>query len=290
MEGLLDTNDTLSARQFFIAVRRLADHLNYGTDRSPFLGSGNEYVQSRPYVAGDSIRSIDWRVTARTGRYHVKEFEAPRQMPAYLLVDTSASMAISSLKVSKYSLAVHIAGGLAFALLDRVSPVGLVGVGERPLRFEPSLSRARVMLWLHQLRRYRHDERTTLARRIAEVGSTLPSRSLVVVLSDLLDPAAIAPLKQLAQRHDCAVLRLLDPAERGIPGGGILRGGEAETGHAFVARAGALGRYHAAREEALAGELRRSGIDFLELDTAQPCAARLRHFFRGRNLLGRGKR
>ena len=214
MEGLLDTHDTLSARQFFIAVRRLADHLNYGTDRSPFLGSGNEYVQSRPYVAGDSIRSIDWRVTARTGRYHVKEFEAPRQMPAYLLVDTSASMAISSLKVSKYSLAVHIAGGLAFALLDRVSPVGLVGVGERPLRFEPSLSRARVMLWLHQLRRYRHDERTTLARRIAEVGSTLPSRSLVVVLSDLLDPAAIAPLKQLAQRHDCAVLRLLDPAER----------------------------------------------------------------------------
>ena len=57
-----------------------------------------------------------------------------------------------------------------------------------------------------------------------------------------------------------------------------------------MARAGALGRYHAAREEALAGELRRSGIDFLELDTAQPCAARLRHFFRGRNLLGRGKR
>src|SRR5947208_15766132 len=123
MHGFLESADTLDARQFLIAIKKLADTLSYGADRSPFLGSGIEYVQSRPYQWGDPIRSIDWRVTARTRKFYVKEYEAPKRLPCYLLIDTSASMAVTSVKKSKYALAVHIAGGVAFACLQRVSPV-----------------------------------------------------------------------------------------------------------------------------------------------------------------------
>jgi len=59
MKGFLETCDPLDWRQFIVAVKRLADSLGYGTDRSPFRGSGIEFVQSRPYQWGDPIRSVD---------------------------------------------------------------------------------------------------------------------------------------------------------------------------------------------------------------------------------------
>lgn len=286
MEGFLETCDTLNSRQFILAVKRLADSFNYGMDRSPFLGSGIEFVQSRPYQWGDPVRSIDWRVTARTGRIYVKEYEAPKRLPCYLLIDTSASMTVSSVKRSKYAVAVHVAGGLAFACLERVSPVGVVGVGGRDFRIEPSLSKDQIMQWLHRLRRFRYDEPTELGRRIAELAPTLTTRALVIVLSDLHDPDALPALKLLAQKHDCAVLQLMDPAERGLGGSGFLRAREAETGRPFVTH----GRTRWLDPAAVAEELKRAGIDHLLIETDTPFVPKLREFFKSRNLLGRGAR
>ena len=61
----LDTVDHLDARQFEIAVKRLADSLSYGTDKSPFVGSGVEYVQSRRYLPGDPVRALEPEAPAR---------------------------------------------------------------------------------------------------------------------------------------------------------------------------------------------------------------------------------
>ncbi len=285
MEGFLESCDPLEWRQFLLAVRRLADALSYGTDRSPFLGAGIEFVQSRPYQPGDPVRAIDWRVTARTGKVYVKEYEAPKRLPCYLLLDTSASMTVSSQKRSKYATALHVAGGLALASLARVSPVGVVGLGGRDFRVEPSLSQQQVHQWLFRLRRFRYDEETAAGRRIVELAPTLTSRAVAIVLSDLHDPSALPALKLLAQRHDCAVLQFRDPAERGLRGGGFLRAREAETGRTFVTP----GRRRWVEED-VAAELTRAGIDYLLIDTDRPFVAVLRHFFRSRNLLGKGAR
>lgn len=264
-------------RQFEVAVRRLATALSYGQESSPFLGAGIEYVQSRIYQPGDPVKLIDWRVTARTGRVHVKEYEAPRQMPVYLLVDTSASMCVSSLGLSKYAWAVQFAGGLALAALDHMNPVGLMAVGERELHFTPTLSRNAVMQWMHQLRRYRPIEGTTLGQRIRELVPRVEQRCLFVVLSDLHDPEAIPAIKLMAQDHDCVVLHFEDPAERGRTGGGIYRAIEAETGRAFVAH-GRARWFDPVETHALA----RAGVDYLYLPTDEPLLPRLRQFFKHR--------
>lgn len=286
VEGFLETCDPLNSRQFLIAVRKLADNLSYGTDRSPFLGAGIEFVQSRQYQWGDPVRTIDWRVTARTGKLYVKEYEAPKRLASHLLLDTSASMTVSSQKRSKYALAVQIAGGVALACLDRVSPVGVMAVGDSDFRVEPSLGRHQVLEWLHRLRRFRYDETTTLARRLAELGATLTSRALVVVLSDLHDPRALPALKRMAQLHDCVVLMFRDPAERRLRGGGVFRAREAETGRAFVTH----GRAAWIDDDHVRQQLNRGGIDHLLIETDQPFVQKLRHFFKSRDLLGKGAR
>jgi len=263
-----------------IAVKRLADSLSYGTDSSPFLGSGVEYVQSRPYQYGDPVKSIDWRVTARTNKLYVKEYEAPKRLPCYLLFDTSASMTVSSTKRSKYELAMHIGGGLAFACLDRVSPVGVIGVGGRDLRIQPTLSKDQIMQWMMKLRHYRFDEPTTLGRRITELSPTLKDRALVIVLSDLHDDSALKALKRFNQMHDCVVVQMRDPAEITTRGSGFFRGREAESGRRFVGH----GRQDWVDQETIDQELKRGGLDHLIIDTDQPFVHKLRSFFEQRGL------
>ena len=286
LTGSLESCDGLDGRQFAIAVRRLADSLQYGTDSSPFVGSGIEYAQSRPYEAGDPVKQIDWRVTARMGRPFIKEYEAPKQMPIYLLIDTSGSMCVSSTSMSKYAWAVQIAGGLALAALARMSPVSMIGCGERALTARPSLSRHRMFLWLHQLRHYRFDEQTTLVEKLDQLSAVLTNRAMLIVLSDLRQPEAANRLKRLAQEHDCVVLQLTDPAERGRLRAGIFRGEEAETGQALVGH----GWSRWFRDDDTAAELRRGGIDHLELPMNEPFLHRLRGFLRKRDCLGRGTR
>lgn len=286
MEGFLDSPEVLDSRKFQIAVKRLADSLAFGTDRSPYIGSGLEYHQSRPYQFGDSIKSIDWRVTARTGKLHVKEYEAIKRLPVWILVDTSASMAIASTRKSKYEVAVFVAGGVALASLEAIRPVGFMSVGGRSLMRPESLSKDQVHGWLHALRRYRFDEPTWLGQRVGELAARLPQRSQMIVISDLHDPSALTALKLAAQAHDCSVIHLMDPAELGMRGTGFVRGREAETGKNVIA----AGRSAWTDSAALRESLKKSRIDCLTIDVSQPYAARLRQFFAGRNMLGRGAR
>lgn len=266
--------EPVDARQFEVAVKHLANSLNFGQEESVFHGSGLEFAQSRLYVAGDPVKAIDWKVSARVGKLFIKEYQEPKQMPLYLLLDTSASMCVTSLAMSKYAWAVQIATGIALAAQANVTPVGLLGCGARELHVRPTLSRNVVMEWSHQLRHHDFLEDTSLAARAREVAPSLKRRTMVIVLSDLHDPEAFPALQVLAQEHDVIVLHLQDPAETGVRGAGLFRGVEAESGRAFIGH----GRRAWVDAEGWKSELTRFGIDYLHLPTDEPMLGKLRHF------------
>lgn len=269
-------------RQFEFEIKKLADSLSFGGDPSRFLGSGLEYAQSRPYEPGDPVKLIDWRVTARTGKPFVKEYEAARQTPIYLAVDTSASMCVGSLEQNKYYWAVRLAAGIGLAGLERMSPVGVIAGGDRDLRISPTLSSQTLMQWAEALRQYDFRERTELSSKIRTLAASLKSRSIIFVLSDLHDPGALAALELLATNHELVVLWLQDPAEAKLPRGGIFRAREAETGLMSVLSGRAkLGLVDRIRES-----LVQSGIEFLHLPIDEQVLTRVRYFLKHRKSMG----
>lgn len=272
----------VDARLFELTARRLASSIVFGMDDSIFHGSGVEYAQPRPYVPGDPIKLMDWKVTGRTGKYYLKEYQEPKRMPVYILLDTSASMCVSSRKTSKYAWGVSLATGLALAAQANMSPVGLLGCGDRRIHIKPTLDGGTVMQWGHQLRKHGFLEKTSVAAKLRQLAPALHCRTLLLVITDLHDQDAIAALQAVAQEHEVLVLHLQDPVERGTAGAGLYRGEEAETGRPFI---GHGGRQNWDVSATAKHQLTRHRIDYLLLETDQAILPKVRFFLQMR---GRG--
>jgi uncharacterized protein (DUF58 family) len=202
----------LSDRQFVLVMRQLSNRMSSGGNASIFLGTGIVFLQSRVYHPGDPVRSIDWRVMARTGRPHVKEFETQTHTPVYLVVDDSASMSHSAGEQSKYAVAALLAGGMAFAALAGGNPVSVMATngGACP---RPTFSTNELAERLRKLRYYSPASAQPLGAALAKLRESLRCRSYVAVLSDLHDPCAVAALKAISLRHEALAIGLSDPME-----------------------------------------------------------------------------
>ncbi|MDZ4830631.1 MAG: DUF58 domain-containing protein [Phycisphaerae bacterium] len=278
--------EELAHGDFEMVVRRLADDLAFGTDASRFIGSGLEYAKSRPYAPGDSMRTFDWRVTARTGKPFVKEYETLKRTSVFLIVDTSSSMAIASTPLTKHGMAVWIAGAVGLVAQRRLSPVAVVGGGERKTRLVASLIESDLWQALDPLRAANLTEATHLGDRLRDLDVRVKRSSVFIVISDLHDPTAVTAMRHAAQRHDCVALHLIDPAEHGALKSGFFRGQESETGRSFLGHGGHRWSGRAPRPDGkpseIALELARSGVSYLALETDRSFVAPLRHFLASR--------
>jgi len=282
---VLPPPQSLSHDAFEIIVRRLADDLAFGSDTSLFVGSGLEYASSRPYEAGDSIRSIDWRLTARTGRAYVRQYESLKRTNVCIVVDSSASMSVRSVPRSKHDTAVWIASALGLIAQRRLSPVAIFGAGERSARSVPSLSRTDLWSAIDPLRIASLTERSKLADAIASITVRVPRRSVIIVLSDLHEPGAIAAIRSACQKHEVMALHIQDPVEVTPLRAGFIRLREAETGSIFLApRRKPLDSGHDTQTQ-----LHRCGADYLHIRTDRPFIAALRRFLASRSGATRGR-
>lgn len=187
---------------------------------------GLAYAESRPYQAGDDVRSIDWRVTARTARTHTKLFEEEREQPVWLCVDLRDSMHFGTRAAFKSVHAAHVAALLGWSALaggDRVACLAWTRAGAviRP----PRRGREGLLAALGLLVRAGLDADSAIATRGAARMLAAPligsagSRSRVYVLSDFIgfDAAAHTDLRSLAHRHALTLLQVIDPFEQSPP-------------------------------------------------------------------------
>lgn len=275
----------LARGDFDLVVRRLADDIAFGSDNSRLLGSGLEYASSRPYVPGDSVRLLNWRLSARTSTPYVREYEALKRTSIYIVVDTSASMSTTSVARSKHDLALWIASALGLIAQRRMSPVAIVGGGERSVPVVPSLSRNDVQRSIEPLRLAQDRESTRVGERVADIALRATRASVLVILSDLHDSRAIPAIRSAAQKHDCLVLHTVDPSEVAPLRAGFVRAREAESDRTWTLSSRTiLARAHDARAELL-----RAGADYLRLVTNEQCIPPLRRFLATRGSLLRGR-
>ncbi len=274
----------LAHADFEMVARRLADDLAFGADTSLFVGSGLEYAQSRPYEPGDSIRQFDWRLTAKTGKPYVKQYETLKRIAVYLVIDTSSSMSVSSIPFSKHDMAIWMASAIGLVAQRRLSPVAVVGGGQRETRLEPSLAQGDLWRAIEPLRMHARAESTQLAERVRSLEPRLSRSSILVVISDLHDPQMASSLKHAAQKHDVIVLHVEDPAERQPLRAGFFRGIEAETGRMFLGGGRQRWQGHADIVKELIG----AGVSYLHLRSDLPFIPPLRYFLASRAMIARG--
>ena len=110
-----------------------------GQHQSKQLGRGMDFAEVRQYQAGDDVRSIDWRVTARTGKPHTKLFTEEREKPIILYIDLSASMRFGSKLMFKSVLAAHMASLIAWLFVAQKDRVGaIIDTGNQLTELKPS--------------------------------------------------------------------------------------------------------------------------------------------------------
>ena len=199
-----------------------------GAHRSIVRGRGLEFQEVRLYTAGDDVRSIDWRVTARRGRPHTKLFHEERERTVWLLVDLNPTLLFGSRQRFKSAVAVEAAALLAWVATRDSDRVGAVIVGTQEVTVSaPRLREAGVLPLLDRL--VELQPRTPGAAPQAFFKDALRTltrlarpRSLIFALSDFAaeDSTAQELWSALTSHNDCRLLWITDPLEeQGLPKG-----------------------------------------------------------------------
>lgn len=293
--GFIDPAVLARIGNLALVARNVVDGFINGLHRAPYLGLSLDFAEHRAYMPGDDIRRIDWRLYARTDRYHVKEFEADTNANFVVLLDTSRSMGYGSGAVSKFDYARFLAASLAYFSHDQRDRVWLVTFGEDIVDYVPS-SAKHLDILLHTVARAEPRGGSDLAASLRKVNELLRRRGIVVLVSDLYDdPAAIvgavAPLRY--RGHDVIVFHVLDPAELELPFDEPLNLEDLESGErlpvvpaALRDRYRELVRTHVATLER---EFTNQRIDYALLDTSRPLDGALFTYLSTRERLSRSR-
>lgn len=286
-------------RRVEIKTRGLSNDIFAGKYHSAFKGRGMSFSEVRDYRVGDDVRDIDWNVTARHNKPHIKVFEEERELTLMLLVDLSASGAFGTQKMFKRELATEISAVMAFSAASNNDKIGCIFFTDRIEKYiPPKKGRSHILRIISELLEFQPEGRgTDLALALEFFSSVQKKRCTAFLISDFADFTATEegrkiewekPLQIASSRHDLVGLRLYDRREREMPNVGIVELQDAETGRkTWVDTASRRVRDQYARgwtekEAAVTTSLSRGKVDNVAIATDEDYVIALMRLFKMR--------
>jgi uncharacterized protein (DUF58 family) len=263
-----------------LKARMVVEGFISGLHRSPFHGFSVEFVEHRPYMPGDPLKSVDWKVLAKSDRFYVKQYEDETNLRAHLVLDHSASMGYVSKPgaLSKLEYARSLAASLAYLMLGQQDAVGLLTFAEKIERFVPARARrSHLDVLLRELDAIAPGGTTALPVALHHLAERIRRRGLVILFSDLLAPAdeVLSGLAHFRHRqHEVLVFHILDPAEWTFDFDQPATFVDSETGEEVALEPWEVRAGYKQRLDAWADryrtECRRAQIDYVAVDTSTP--------------------
>ena len=279
-------------RQIEIRTKNVVNDFFGGDYHSNFKGRGMTFSEVREYVPGDDVRSIDWNVTARTGKPHIKIFEEERELSVLILIDVSSSGVFGSKKDLKIDLGVEIAAMLSFSAIKNNDKVGLALFSDKIEKYiPPKKGKKHVLRLITDI--VNHDfensnKRTSIKTAIDFANKISKRKSVIFLISDFIDDNFWNELKFLNFKHDVVGLQIYDSYERNFPNVGFINIHDSETGeNTWIDTTSKKNRdkFQKNSDEKLdkfSMKCKNIGFDLLQINTDDDYIKFLMQFFRSR--------
>ena len=289
-------NDILKrVRKIEIKTRGLSNEIFAGKYHTAFKGRGMSFAEVREYRIGDDVRDIDWNVTARSHKPHIKVYEEERELTMMLMVDVSGSRMFGTTDLLKKNIITELAAVLAFSASQTGDKVGCIFFSDKVEKFiPPKKGRSHILMIIRELVGFVPESNgTAISEAVRYLTGVNKKRCTAFLLSDFLnskrdDEALNDALKIASARHDIIALKVSDPREREMPDVGIVELQDAETGRkVWVDTASRAVRDHyaerwAEREAKTRDLLLHNRIDIADISTDSDYVAELIKLFKKR--------
>ncbi len=227
-------------KQIHISSRRTVNTLMAGQYRSVFKGAGIEFEEVREYAPGDDVKTIDWNVSARTGKVFVKQFREERESIVMLLIDMSASLNFGTRSGRKLEKVAELSSVLAFNAIKNNDKVGVIFFTDQVEKYIPP-KKGSAHIWRVIKEIFTFEPKgvgTDVGCALDFMARICKKRSFAFVISDYLAPEYDKSLRLLNRRHEVVGMRVFDDGAFQLPCAGIVRVKDFETGQTMLLDAG----------------------------------------------------
>lgn len=269
-------------------ARMIVEGFLVGLHKSPYHGFSAQFSQHRPYIQGDPLRDIDWKVYAKSDKYYIKQYEEETNLICNIFLDISNSMSFKYTSgVTKLDYGITLAAGISYLLMNQKDAAGLALYSDKIESYlPPKTSKVYLQTILTALSNTEAKGKTSILNCLGLIAEKIKKRGLAIFISDLMeDPeAVIKTLKHVHfKKNEVIVFHLLDPAEINFDFESDASFVDLETREEIITQPHLIKKAYRdkmkQRLDYLKRECRNHGIEYNLIDTSQSFEKALMNYY-----------